>query len=332
MTLLSFAQNGEDVVLWRALGDVAGGCYIDAGACDPDVDSVTRAFYDRGWRGINIEPNPLLHARLVRARPDDVNLAVGLGATAGVQTLHVLDTDSGLSTFVADIADVHRTAGIRAEPMAVAVVPLAEVCRAHVRGPIHFLKIDVEGSERAVLEGADFGRWRPWVVVVEATFPNTQRPTHDAWEPLLLAADYRFVLFDGLNRFYVAAEQAPALADRLAYPACVFDDYVTARQQAGWDRAAAVEAIAAGRDAAAAEQLAALREALAGGDQRIADLGRQVAAGERRIADLETRLAAQAAAFVARPAAVKDSRGWRAMRPIRWLARLRRGGGGGAGG
>src|SRR5439155_647679 len=53
---VSYAQNGEDFTLWCALHDVDAGTYIDIGAYDPDIDSVTRAFYDRGWSGINIEP------------------------------------------------------------------------------------------------------------------------------------------------------------------------------------------------------------------------------------------------------------------------------------
>ena len=56
MTFVSYAQNFEDVMLWRALREVTHGFYIDVGAADPDSDSVTRAFYDRGWSGINVEP------------------------------------------------------------------------------------------------------------------------------------------------------------------------------------------------------------------------------------------------------------------------------------
>jgi hypothetical protein len=40
----SFAQNFEDVTLWRALRDVGQGSYIDIGAQDPETDSVSLAF------------------------------------------------------------------------------------------------------------------------------------------------------------------------------------------------------------------------------------------------------------------------------------------------
>lgn len=66
MSFISYAQNYEDVMLWRALKHIANGFYIDVGAAWPDKHSVTKAFYDRGWRGINIEPNPVHHASLVK--------------------------------------------------------------------------------------------------------------------------------------------------------------------------------------------------------------------------------------------------------------------------
>ena len=53
-----YAQTHEDVLLWRALHNVQHGFYIDIGAHDPTALSVTRAFYEHGWRGINVEPDP----------------------------------------------------------------------------------------------------------------------------------------------------------------------------------------------------------------------------------------------------------------------------------
>jgi hypothetical protein len=87
MKLISYAQNFEDVLLWRALGHIANGFYIDAGANDPVDHSVTKAFYDAGWSGINIEPLPALHQAFVAQRPRDINLALAAGAADGSLTL-----------------------------------------------------------------------------------------------------------------------------------------------------------------------------------------------------------------------------------------------------
>jgi len=107
----------------------------------------------------------------------------------------------------------------------VRISTLARVCAEHIDGPIHFLSIDVEGYEKEVLQGADWKRWRPAVVLIEATRPNTTTPTHESWEGLLLQADYLFAYFDGLNRFYVRGE-SPELLEGFRVPVNVCDNYV----------------------------------------------------------------------------------------------------------
>ncbi len=224
MTMISFAQNGEDVMLMRALHDVERGFYIDAGAWEPTQDSVTRAFYDRGWHGINIEPSPEHHAMLQRERPRDINLSVFLDETPGERTFTLVGS-TGLSTDEAELAATHARAGFALRNVPVRADTLANVCRAYAPADIHFLKVDVEGAERRALAGMDFTAHRPWIVLVEATVPNSPEPSHADWEPILLGAGYRFAWFDGLNRFYVAAERAEALLPHFQVQPNVFDDF-----------------------------------------------------------------------------------------------------------
>ena len=228
MNMISYAQNGEDVVLRRAFPPDHRGLYIDVGAADPVNNSVTKHFYDHGWRGINVEPSPGWYALLCSQRPDEVNLNAGVGRQEGVLTLY--ESPPGYpegSTFSrAQAAAYEMELGRPLETVEVPVTTLARICADHVGDrTIDFLKVDVEGFELEVLAGADWERWRPCVVVVEATEPNRPVPNHKGWEPVLLAARYRFVLFDGLNRFYVRAED-PALVPSVSAPANVFDDYV----------------------------------------------------------------------------------------------------------
>jgi hypothetical protein len=83
---------------------------------------------------------------------------------------------------------------------------LTDVCLENNVSEVHYLKIDVEGSEAAVLNGIDFSLIRPWIVLVESTLPRSQVEDYEGWEPILLNNDYHYVYFDGLNRFYVADE------------------------------------------------------------------------------------------------------------------------------
>ena len=96
-TIISYAQMREDVLLRRALHSVNPGFYIDVGAHDPTAWSVTQAFHDHGWRGINVEPSPSYAERLREARPRDVTLQIVLGDSPGTATFYDFG-DTGLST------------------------------------------------------------------------------------------------------------------------------------------------------------------------------------------------------------------------------------------
>ncbi len=225
MRMISYSQNQEDVLLDRVFPRGVPGTYIDVGAFDPVLNSVTKHFYDLGWRGINVEPAAGPFERLRAGRDRDVNLNIGLSHEPGTLTLYESPPESGWSTFDAAQAAWHRQEGLDLLERAVPVRTLADVCEEFVDGPIDFVSIDVEGHEREVLEGGDWDRWRPRVVLVEATKPGTSIPSHDDWEPILLKANYQLVAFDGLNRYYLRSEDAH-LAPGLQVPANVLDDYV----------------------------------------------------------------------------------------------------------
>ena len=222
---ISYAQNGEDVMLRRALKHVENGRYVDVGAADPVADSVTCAFYQAGWRGINIEPSPVVFAKLAAARAGDVNLNLAAGAAEGRIRFYLVAGADVLSTAAPAQGAALAAQGHEVTEIEVPARRLADILAEHGGAPVHFLKIDVEGFERAVLEGADFNAFRPWIIVIEATAPNAPAPVHQAWEDLLTTAGYGFVWFDGLNRFYLAAEH-PELAAAFQAPPNVFDHYM----------------------------------------------------------------------------------------------------------
>lgn len=209
---LSYTQNMEDYHLWLALGGRREGFYVDIGAGHPVADNVSFWFYERGWRGVVVEPLAKLVDLYASVRPRDVAVASLIGREAGEADFYEVDRLHGFSTTVERFARGAGAFGAGYRSRKLPMRTLAELCARHADRPIDFLKIDVEGGEADVLAGGDWRRFRPKVVVCEAILPGSDEPGWDAWEPFLLSQGYRFMLFDTLNRFYVAEEQSEIAA------------------------------------------------------------------------------------------------------------------------
>lgn len=224
--MLSYAQHFEDVYLMRCFRERKDGFYIDVGAGHPVIDNVSFAFYLKGWHGITVEPNPSL-ARLSRSiRPRDIGAETLVGSAPGQAKFFLVDDFHGLSTMIGENARAAaETYGKKSNELSLAVTTLAELCKKHAPKSVDFLKVDVEGAEKDVLEGADWKTYRPRVVVIEATMPASPEPNWGGWEPFLISQKYRFVFFDGLNRYYVA-DEAGDLAKHFEAPVNPFDKAV----------------------------------------------------------------------------------------------------------
>lgn len=214
-------------MLHRALQGVEKGFYVDVGAHDPTFHSVTKLFYDRGWRGVNIEPTTAGFLALQAARTEDVNLR--LVASDQPELIRFYEVQAtGLSTAAKELAESARASGgYSIEEQILPAFTLTQILAPLQPKVIHFLKIDVEGHEAAVLRGIDLKTCRPWIIVVEATIPGTQIENYESWEPTILAADYKHVYSDGLNRFYLCNERSE-LVQAFQFPPNIFDGYITA--------------------------------------------------------------------------------------------------------
>lgn len=224
MSILSYAQNFEDVMLWRALGHLSSGYYIDIGAQDPVVDSVSKAFHNKGWQGVHIEPATGYADMLRQQRPGDDVRQVAIGRQSGTLTLYELE-NSGLSTGDPDIAAAYRSEGKEVRETTVDMITLDDLFNSLDDRPVHWLKIDVEGMEPDVIAGWTNSPVRPWLIVVESTRPGSQQESHQKWESELLAKSYQPVYFDGINRFYLSCEH-PELRQAFDAPPNVFDRFV----------------------------------------------------------------------------------------------------------
>jgi FkbM family methyltransferase len=220
----SYSLNFEDVILHRLFPGTENGFYVDVGAGHPRFENDTFSLYERGWRGINIEPNQGFHAALMEERPRDTNIRAVLSDSLGdVLTYYELD-GSGLSTCDPEQAEAYQAIGLAVVTRKFPATTLANILSEAGVTDINILKIDVEGFEEKVLASNDWERFRPDVVLVEATYPENpaRRPTNI---PIFMKErGYRHVHFDGLNDFYLEGGfEAP---EGLSLPPNVFDRFV----------------------------------------------------------------------------------------------------------
>lgn len=204
---ISYAQNNEDIIIDTILRGLKKGFYIDVGANHPSIHSVTKVFYDRGWRGMNIEPSPRMFKLLEKERPRDINLNIGVAEKSGILRLRIYHTDDqleGLSTFSPEMKKEHHSGGDTVtqnySDISVPVESLSALLQRYVKEPIAFMKVDVEGLEYDVLAGNDWRQYRPSLLCIESNHIVKD------WRRLVKSAGYVPVYTDGLNSYFVARE------------------------------------------------------------------------------------------------------------------------------
>lgn len=199
---LYYSQNREDLILDALLSSVGKGFYVDVGAYDPDLDSVTKLFYLKGWSGINIEPQPNRIKYFIKRRERDINLNLGVSDKKGSLMLRSY-YNQGLSTFDGDMKTSYEQEASEHtatyEDIRVQVTTLEDIFASRKISKIDFMKVDVEGLEYEVLKGNDWKKYRPAVICIEANHISKD------WRELLAQAKYENVFFDGLNEYYADA-------------------------------------------------------------------------------------------------------------------------------
>jgi FkbM family methyltransferase len=197
--VVTYAQNREDIILDGFFRDRKKGFYVDVGAGSPNVDSVTRIFYEKGWSGINIDPIERIHKDLNKVRPRDINLNLGVSNKEDVLKFREYICD-GFSTFAENIKNEYiKHADKNTDEYRdyeVKTMRLADILATQKVKEIQFLKVDVEGYEYEVLEGNDWKKFRPEVICIEANHVKKD------WRKLLRDNGYTLTFFDGLNEYY----------------------------------------------------------------------------------------------------------------------------------
>jgi len=195
--LNSYSQWGEDIIIDDLLGKKKGGFYVDIGAYDPTRFSNTKKFYLRGWRGINIEPDPIRIGKFYKERSRDINLNIGIANKNGLLNFYKFSPQT-LSTFSKKSLDEYQKQGYKLnEIIKVRVLKLSKVLEKNYKGSkrIDFLSIDTEGLDLEVLKGNNWKKFRPKVICIEGQINNPKK--------FLIKLGYKKVYTNQTNSIFI---------------------------------------------------------------------------------------------------------------------------------
>jgi FkbM family methyltransferase len=162
-------QEGENIILERIFAKKTKGFYVDVGAHHPVRFSNTLNLYQKGWSGINIEPNQETIKAFKKMRPRDINLSIAISSMKNACNYYKFK-EPALNTTDINIVKMRERQGYKCiEKIIVPTQTLNQVLSKHCEktSVIDILKIDVEGKELDVLKSNNWGKFIPKVIICE---------------------------------------------------------------------------------------------------------------------------------------------------------------------
>jgi hypothetical protein len=168
----SYSIEAEDLLAETIFAGVlkhnGAGTYLDIGAAHPVQHSNTFHFYQRGWSGLCVEPNPEFYALYKVYRPRDRAFHVGLSPKSGTLRYHRFESHLINGFFGQDLIDRHIASGENYQGYSdVECLGVGEFLRTSIDRPIDFLNIDVELMDAELLTAWDWAACRPSVICAE---------------------------------------------------------------------------------------------------------------------------------------------------------------------
>ncbi len=187
----SYSQYGEDMLLrgFCNAQKAYKGYYVDVGAHHPYIFSNSMHFYQKGWRGINIEPYPAAHKLFKIFRRKDINLNMGISAQEQELTYYCFK-DASLNTFSKDSAeelDMQANNHYITKAIPIKTLPLRVLFDRYLPPgqEIDFLSINTASSALQTLQSNDWKLYQPAHVLI------ADKP---AYEEIKHASSYQFLI------------------------------------------------------------------------------------------------------------------------------------------
>lgn len=210
----SYAQSGEDVIvdfIFTSLG-ISNISYLDIGAHHPYYLSNTALFYEKGCRGINIEPDPILHEPFLKHRKQDINLNIGISDEPGLFDFYLMVPPT-LNTFSEEEANRVTVEGNGLykidKKIKVEVDTVTNIINKYHNGKFpDFLNLDAEGIDEIVLKSIDYTNNFPSIICVETISfsPNRKGVKNQAIIDYLVEKGYLLYADTNINSIFIKRE------------------------------------------------------------------------------------------------------------------------------
>ena len=165
----SQSQFGEDKKIIKLFHRNTKGMYLDVGCFHPIRQNNTYLMYKLGWKGINIDLNPLSIELFNVARTNDINICAALSSKKSTETIYFDHSLSSLNTISKEhIFFLKKAFGLnKLEKRKIKTNTLASILKKNKIRKIDFMNIDIEGSELKVLKTINFNYFDIKVICIE---------------------------------------------------------------------------------------------------------------------------------------------------------------------
>lgn len=210
----SYSQAGEDKVVDFIMSfftkiDRTKINYIDIGSNYPNGSNNTFYYYQKGSRGVLIEPNERLCELSRKVRPGDIVINAGVKFDNQSEATYFSFEDTGINTFDENRAKEMQEKGHKLlDKKTIKLVSINEVFDKHFKdGKVDFMSLDAESVDLLILKSIDFKKYRPKVICVEAEKTSLKYGTPNEMVSFMESNNYIIMADTSINYIFLAQEE-----------------------------------------------------------------------------------------------------------------------------
>lgn len=206
-----FSQTGEDILISKTISTFlkkiksnAGGFYIDVGCNEPIIKSNTFRFYLERWKGITIDANAALIDKHKKIRKMDIPICAAVSDTVKEVVFYKSNTNA-VSTISNEFYALNKDRWKYTQEEKLTTRTLTSILDENLPQDteIDFMSVDVEGIDLEVLQGMNFEKYRPKLIIIELHgFSVDNKEKYPIYQ-LLTSNGYRLYAFATMNVYFI---------------------------------------------------------------------------------------------------------------------------------